>query len=295
MSDAGPIGNTDSGIGSEGSSGESSSPVSPSTSTDGGGDQGGVNPAWEPFLSELPEYFRPKATPHLKKWDENYRNLETQHRELSEKYKPYEPYLGVDPANLGNAWNIYETINNDPKRVYEALTEHMKALGMLPNDTQQQQGNDGEPPENAFGQVDPKLTELERRQAELDSRQASMDEYVQQQVYERQVQTYEKDIDQQVQGLVNKYGAAVDVEDVLQRMFNQASAGKQLDAEAAFNDQKSTFQRLYKAQNGGRLSPQIIPPTGTPAASGEKKPEDMNEEETKAYFKHLLDIANAGG
>lgn len=280
--------------GSEGSGEASGSEVSssPVETISPSGGESGVNPAWQPFLSDLPEYFHPKAQEHFKKWDDNYRNLETQHRELSEKYKPYEPYLGVDPANLNNAWSIFQTINDDPMRVYNLLAQHVKELGLLPPDAKPEAKP--ETPEFMENE-DPKYQELAERQRVLDERQAKMDEYVQQQTYNAQVQTYEQKIDEQVQGLVTKYGSAVDIQDVLGRMFNQASAGKQLDAEAAFQEQKATFQRLYKAQNGGRPAPTIIPTNGTPAPSGDKKPEDMNEEETKAHFKHLWEIANAGG
>jgi TolA-binding protein len=144
-------------------------------------------------------------------------------------------------------------------------------------------------------QEDPKFKELDQRQRDLDARQAKMDEFIQKQQYQQQVSTYETQIDKQVQAVIGKYGDAVDVQDLMQRMLIQINSGQPFDAEAAFSEQKATFQRLYQKQASGRPAPNIIPTNGTPAPSGEVKPENMNEDQRKAYFKHLLDVANSGG
>ena len=246
------------------------------------------NPAWKPFLNELPEYFHPKAREHFSKWDENYRNLETQHRELSERYKPYEQYLNVDPGILQNGLNVVNAINTDPMRVYELLTETLMQRGML----QEQQDFEGEEQEEA----DPYFQELDQRTQHLDERQQQIDAYIQEQMYEQQVNGFEGEIDSQVQAVMQKYGEAVDTEDLLQRMYVQVQQGKNFDAETAFQEQKATFKRLYDRLNtNSRPAPRVIPTNGTPAPSGEKSPAQMNEAERKAYFKQLLDMANAGG
>jgi hypothetical protein len=250
-----------------------------------------VNPAWEPLLNELPEYFHPKAKSHFKTWDENYNKLQTEHKGLQERYAPYEPYVGVQPEAIQYALGVLDQINKDPMKVYEALTKHVTEMGLLQSGQQQSPQDE----QMDLGQ-DPQYSELDRRTNELDQRQQQFDAYLEQQAYNQQVQTFEGQIDQQVQAVTAKYGAAVDTQDLLQRIFVQVQQGKPFDAEAAFQEQKETFQRLYSRQGQtARQAPNVIPTTGTPAPSGEVKPEDMNEDQRKAYFKHLLDIANSGG
>jgi hypothetical protein len=281
------IGN-EGGTGTEGTGGEvfSSSPVDTQGSQQVQDDP--INPAWEPFLNELPEYFHPKAKTHFKTWDDNYNSLESKYKELEGKYQPYEQYLSVDPSTLQNAMVVFQNLNDNPQKVYEVLARQMQELGLIPPTQSDDQG------EFLEEQTDPKYQELDQRTRQLDERQAQMDEFIQQQTYNAEVSTYEEQIDSQVQGVLEKYGNAVDTEDLMNRMMVQIQTKGTFDAEAAFNDQKATFQRLWKAQNGGRPAPTIIPTNGTPAPSLEKKPEEMNEDERKAYFKQLLDTYNGG-
>lgn len=246
------------------------------------------NPAWAPFLEGVPEVFHNKLKPHLRSWDDNYRGLETKYQELEGKYKTYEPYENVNPEVLSYGLNLVQTLQNDPMRVYQALANHVQQLGLL----QDQQGQNQD---EMSMDKDPYIAQLEERQAALDMRQQKMDEYVQSQMYNQQVDTYQKQIDKQVQDLVDKYGGAVDVQDVLGRMFNQVNQGKQIDAAAAFEEQKAVFQRMWQAQNQGRQAPSIIPPTGTIAPSSEKPVEDMNEEERQAHLVQMLRFVNSGG
>lgn len=245
------------------------------------------NPAWTPFLEGVPEVFHNRLKSHLRSWDDNYRGLETKYQELEGKYKPYEAYSGVDPQALGYGLNLLQQIQSDPQKVYEALQRHLEQQGLL-------QGQQGAPDEQGLDK-DPYLVQLEQQQAQLMQRQRQMDEYVQQQQYDQKVNTYQQQIDSQVQALVDKFGPAVDVQDVLGRMFNQVNQGKQIDANAAFEEQKAVFQRMYQAQNQGRQAPNILPPSGSVAPTTEKPVSKMNEEERQAHLVQMLKFVNSGG
>jgi len=282
MSDSG-TGVTDSGVSS----------ISPVTTSETAPEQQPLNPAWEPVLKDLPEYFHPKAKEHFRTWDDNYRKLEAEKSSLADKYKPYEQYLEVDPQTLQYGLGMLQRVQQDPLALYQALQDHVRQLGLLKEE--QQNPPDSQEPTDLG--VDPKLQEFEKRQQQLDERQQQIDAYIQQQVYEQQVSGYEKDIDTKVQEIIKKYGdKSVDVPDLLQRMYVQTQRGNgNFDAEAAYQEQLETFKRLYAAQSQGRPAPNVLPTNGTIAPSSEVKPEDMNEDQRKAYFKHLLDLANAGG
>jgi hypothetical protein len=115
-----------------------------------------------------------------------------------------------------------------------------------------------------------------------------MDEWVQTQQYQQSVSNYETQIDSQIQGLVGQYGRAVDVDDVLSRMYTQFAQGKPLDANAAFEEQKAVFQRIYAAQHQSPNAPQVLPPGGQVAPTTEKPISQMNESERQAHLVKML-------
>lgn len=245
------------------------------------------NPAWTPFLQSVPDAFHERLKPHLKTWDDNYRGLESKYQELEGKYQPYQAYEGVDPQALSYGLNLLQQLQQNPLELHRLLTEHVRQQGLL-----QDQQTPGQ--EEVGLDKDPYLVQLEQRQAALDQRQQQMDQYVQEQQYNQSVEGYQKQIDKQIQDLVGKYGEVVDVQDVLGRMFNQVSQGQNLNAEAAFDEQKQVFQRMWSRQNQGRPAPTIIPPTGTIAPSGDKPVDKMNDEERQAHLVQMLKFVNSG-
>lgn len=279
---------------------ESSSPASTDIPISDATSESADNPAWNPALSGIPDVFHGSLKNHFKKWDDNYRGLESKYQELEGRYKPYEPYTSVDPQFLANGLNLLNSVNKNPLEVYNMLQEHLRNQGLLPGDVPVNRGQqvpDEQQQYESLENEDPRYTELDQRTRALDERQRQMDQFIQEQEQSRMVATYEGQIDKQVQSLIQKYGKeTVDIDDLMQRMLFQVTSGKNYDAEAAFQEQRSFFQRMYqKSANAGKPAPQILSPTGTPAPSGEMSPAQMNEDQRKAYFKQLLDVANAGG
>lgn len=281
---------TDSGTGSAGFStgGDPSagSPVNQSQPV------GGDNPAWQPFLNDLPDFFHEKAKGHFRKWDDNYRAKEAELKSLQEQYEPYKPYVGVDPGAIQYGLGLLNQIQNNPMAVYNALLEHVKQQGLLQDDTLDNSQD------QSLENTDPRYAEIERRQKEIDDRQAAFEQTLQEQAYNQQVAGFEEQINKDVQAIVQKYGAqAVDPMDLLQRMLVQTYQGGNFDAEKAYEEQRATFQRMYANVNGNRRpAPNVLAPGGQPPPNGvQKSPKDMNEQERAAYFKQLLDAHNAGG
>jgi hypothetical protein len=253
------------------------------------------NPAWNPVLEGMPEVFANRARPHLRQWDDNYRQRESELRELREKYSPYEQYLTVDPEAIQYGLGLVGRLQQDPMAVYTALTEHVRQLGLLQNDPSAN-GGQQKPDAVHLEDEDPRYTELERRQKEIDDRQAAFEQQLQEQAYNKQVESYESEINAAVGKLKEQFGNAVDEHDLLQRMLVQVQRGEELSAQRAFEEQKSFFQRMYANVSQQRSAPNVLAPGGQPAANTpQKDPKDMNESERKAYFKSLLDAANAGG
>lgn len=245
------------------------------------------NPAWAPFLEGIPELFHNKLRGHLRQWDDNYRGLESRYQELEGRYKPFEQYNGVDPQAIGYGLNMFNAMRTNPMELHRLLTDYVTQQGLLQPQTPG--------PDSVDMDKDPYIAELEQRQAQLDARQAKMDEFVQQQMYQQSVGNYQAQIDKQIQDLVAKYGEAVDVQSILALMFNQVNQGMPMDANAAFEESKSMFQRMYQRQNQGKPAPNIIPPTGTIAPTAEKSVSQMSDEERQQYLVKMLQFANSGG
>ena len=269
---------------------QSSSLVSADSSTD---QSQALNPSWEPVLKDLPEIFHEKLKGHFRSWDDNYRGLETKHKQLEEQYAPYKSYLGVDPQAIQYGLTMLQRVQQNPLEMYNNLRQYVQNQGLLRDEQagQQQSQQDTEGLDQ-----DPWREEFERRQQQLDSQQQNINTYIQQQTYEREVETNAQDVDQQVQSVIKKYGhQAVNVDDLLMRMYVQAQQQNgNFDAEAAYQQQLSTFKQLFAQQNGtSRPAPNVLSPGGTTPPTQEMKPEDMNEEQRAAYFKQLLDFANS--
>lgn len=245
------------------------------------------NPAWKELLDELPDLFRDKAKPHLTKWDQNYRTIEQERNALKEKYTPFEPYVGVDPQNIQYGLNLLQGINTQPQVIYEMLTGHLRELGLLPAEGQQQQD-----PNQQNLDENPEQTELRQRQEETDRRTAQLEEYIAQQEYNRTVDTFEGQLKSELETFRSAH-PGVDEQDLLNRINIQVQSGQPWNVEAAFRDQVATFQRIYQAQTqGGRRAPQIIPTNGTPAPSETIPVEKMNYDQRAAYMKALIDAGN---
>lgn len=71
------------------------------------------------FLADVPEEHRAILDPYVKKWDAG---VTRRFQELHGRYKPYAD-LGGDPETLAQAYQIYQMLETDPKRVYELLAQ----------------------------------------------------------------------------------------------------------------------------------------------------------------------------
>lgn len=85
-------------------------------------DTGGINPAWQPLLSKLPESLHGMITPTLREWDNGVQNrFET----VQSKYKPYDQFVneGVDPDNIAAALQVAQVIRENPRFVFDKMVE----------------------------------------------------------------------------------------------------------------------------------------------------------------------------
>jgi len=87
-----------------------------------------INPAWGELLGVLPDPFKPLVTPHLRKWDKNF-------TEVQAKYKPFDSFIeqGVNPEDLTNAYQVFRVLNDNPRAIYDRMVETFGAEWGLNN------------------------------------------------------------------------------------------------------------------------------------------------------------------
>lgn len=126
------------------------------------GEQG--NPAWSEFLGVIPQELHHQVTPILKKWDDGVNERFNKVHSDYEAFKPFKE-SGVDPNVLRQGLDIYNALQQDPKRVYEALR------GAYPELLEGEANNSGQ------GQQEPTAEELlQKRLDAMDAQQRQMAE-----------------------------------------------------------------------------------------------------------------------
>lgn len=93
----------------------------------------GVNPNWNEYLQDIPQELHEKVIPAFQKWDQNVQSLV---QKVHSEYEPWKDVVksGYDPQTAQFALNLVNTLNTDPRQVWEALGEH---YGFTPQQAQQ--------------------------------------------------------------------------------------------------------------------------------------------------------------
>lgn len=128
--------------------------------TGDGTQSSGINPSWNEYLQEVPQEFHDKITPAFQKWDQGVQERFNKVHQEYEPYKAYKPIIdaGIDAETATFALKLLNTMNEDPRTVYEALGNYYKLTGSTG------QGQENEP--NGTNNEDPyagRFAELERQ------------------------------------------------------------------------------------------------------------------------------------
>lgn len=108
----------------------------------GTGDDTGSNghPAWQEYLTDIPEAFHPVVSKAFGKWDSEVNG------KLQSLHSQYEPWKDVidtyDPTVAEQSFALFQRLNEDPKMVYEALGNAFGFTGDTVNTGEQGTGNE---------------------------------------------------------------------------------------------------------------------------------------------------------
>lgn len=128
-------------------------------STQGNEDSTGKNPAWDEFLSVVPEELHSQVTPLLSKWDKGVQQKISQ---VHSQYEPYKPYVDgkVDPNQIDYAMQVLQAIETNPKEVMAALTQWMGEEDTTGSNEQQGQNDSQQLPEQSDFLKNPEYLKL---------------------------------------------------------------------------------------------------------------------------------------
>lgn len=150
----------------------------------------GGHPAWNEYLSGIPQEFHDKVTPAFQKWDTE---VQGKLQKVHSTYEPWKPFMdaGIDPQQAEMALQIYNSINETPEMVHKAIEEYFGPFGTQePEGEQGQNGEQSDPYESRF-------TEIERQnrimaQALLEARDSESQAQADAQLDAEMGQVYEK-------------------------------------------------------------------------------------------------------
>lgn len=202
-----------------------------------------VESPWSKYLEGVPTAFRPTIEGRFKEWDADVtRKFQQVHSEY-EPYKAFQPLLdaGYDPQQL---YQLADTINNDPRRLYDALVSNFGDEWGLNGQVQTpEQGQHGT-------NVDEDLLESDPRYAELKSTVDIMADIFLEQHRREQEQTEDQQLDQYLGALKQQFGEYD--EKVVLGLMNAGLSGE--DAVKAY--QNSITQALQ--QRNRPQAPRIL-------------------------------------
>lgn len=220
----------------------------------------GLDSSWNDVVSAFPEDRRDELAGALKSRIDAYEPL-----------KQWEDFTksGITPDQAGQALNVYSTIENDPRRVYEAIGKH---LGITPQQVQDVME------EEIDEDDDPRLAALQK-QVEIMSQIMVTEK--QQSAQAQLAQQAEASIDKDLDGLKKKYGD-IDEDEIITRMLY-----KNMTPEEAYTDYNNKFAQIRARRpsplvlgGGGQVPQRSIDPT------------KLDSKDTKNLVAQILQHAN---
>lgn len=208
-------------------------------------EQPGLNQAWNDVISVIPPSFVPLVTPHLQEWDKNYQKVQ-------EAHKPFESFVkeGVTPEDIQNALTVLRVLNDNPRAVYDRMTETFADEWGLNRQQPQQpvvgapQGLESNEQELDFGDF-AGLENSPQYQKLLQNQQAIAQFFVAQKEAE-EAAAADAQLDQELNSLKSKHGdfdeqvvlslaaTGMPLEAAVQRYISIAGASRQQATNASF-------------------------------------------------------------
>ena len=246
---------------------------------------GALNPAWNEVLNLVPQQLHPGIVPHLKKWDDNYKQEQTKLSEVQSQVEQWKQFEGQDPERISQALQFWQLAESEPQRVFDALQE------FLGGGDQGQQGQEGTPgeqePEFDLNGDDilqhPKVQELLRGQEVI-----AQTLLAQQQ--KEQMHQFEQEIEAEQASIMEANPDFTEKELVLMYQIAAASNISLTDAAAQV---KGYFGDVAQRQQAPH-APSVMSANGQVPAALPVDPAKLDRSDTKKLVADLIRQAQTG-
>lgn len=240
-------------------------------------DNGGDNPAWNDFLSVIPEDYHEAVKPHLQQWDSG---VQQKINGVHSQYEPYKPFLEqkVSPDDLKMGYGLLQAVHKNPAEVVNAIRQTFNLM-------EEQQGsvnnNEEDPFEDLPQAVKDKLALVDK----LQSGYETMGQALQRQQQEALERQEGEKLAIQMNELREKYGE-FDEEFVLNFMLNGAKAE---DAVIRYHQMVDNI----RSQSNRPPVPRLLGPGGSNGIPGNKvvDPRKMDSKGTRDLVSQMLEEA----
>jgi hypothetical protein len=229
------------------------------------------NPAWDEFLSAIPEDYHEKVQPVLQKWDQGV-------QQRFEQYKPYERYVkeGIDPQVVDYGLNLMNKLDNQDGalEIFQTLGNYLEQQGLLGQEEDEEEDNG----DFDYNSLPPQL----RKQIEsLEQGYGTLAEYQLMQEQQRREAQEDQLLEQELGSLREKYGD-FDEEWVLAKMVNGA------DTEDAVKSYHQWVDNQLQNRNRPK-APRLVGSSGDfPSTQNSFDPKKANDRQTRDYVAQFL-------
>lgn len=236
-----------------------------------------VNPAWNDILSVVPDVLHEQLKGKLSEWDRGV-------QKRFEEYKPFEEFKSLNPDQIRAGQQLYTTLNQDPRRLYEQLGQYLGQQSPQQQQPQQQEVVDLSEESDDDFQEDPRITELQNSQRQ-------MLEYLQGQENQRQQKDAEAWMDQQqarVTELLKAKGIEPDWGYILPAAVGGISSG--MEPNQAVDQAVAGFESLVAKYrpSANSTAPLLMAPGSAMPASPPVDIGKMNDKDHKNFAIQLL-------
>lgn len=221
-----------------------------------------VHPAYEKLLSELPEAWHQKVTPHLQEQDKYF-------QQQLEKYTPFKKYVedGTPVELIEGGLSLARSLEEDPVDTYVRLQSYLKQQGLLPEEAKQAAK---EAMEDASGEDFEDLFEGEEIPAalkkELEALRAKTDEvenWRNEQQLAKDTEEYTVQLETDMEKLRQVHNVTIAHEKAIYNLMDAAlAAGREISVAQAAKELSDMIGGFPAASSNGEPAPMVIGSAG---------------------------------
>lgn len=221
-----------------------------------------VHPAYEKLLSELPEAWHQKVTPHLQEQDKYFQ------KEM-EKYSGFKKYVeeGVPIELIEGGLSLARSLEEDPVDTYVRLQSYLKQQGLLPEEAKQaakdaMEDASGEDFEDLFeGEEIPAA--LKKELEALRAKTEEVENWKTQQELAKDTEAYTQQLDEEMGKLREVHSISIAHEKAIYNLMDAAlAAGREMSVAQAARELSEMIGGFPSASAAGEPAPMVIGSAG---------------------------------